>query len=127
MENNEEIKTTETQKTPEKKENTMPAIVSYLWWIGWIISFAALYKDNKTEFNAYHIRQSFGVHLASVAMIIIGMVLSHIPFGGLIEWGLRVLILVLLVMGIISASQGEKKPLPVVGEAFQNWFKGLVK
>lgn len=90
MENNQEITTNENQNNPQKKENTMPAIVAYLWWIGWIISYAALYKDNKTEFNGFHIRQAFGVHLASVAMIVLGIVLSYIPFGGIIDWLLRV-------------------------------------
>lgn len=30
-----------------------------------------------------------------------------------------------MIMGLVAASQGEKKPLPVVGELFQEWFKGI--
>jgi len=135
MENNEEVKNVQNPVQPEQKLNTMPAIVSYLWWIGWIISYFALYKDNKNEFTTFHIRQSLGVHITSIAVIVIGVIIGvlfgiiHARFfyglGNLLDWVLRLLILVMMIMGLISASQGEKKPLPVVGEMFQNWFKGI--
>ncbi len=125
MENNNEVINAEKPVQPQK-ENNMPAIVSYLWWIGWIISYFALYKDSKTEFNAFHIRQSLGIHILSVAMIVIGTVLWYVPYvGGLLDWAIRILILVLMIVGLIGASKGETKPLPVVGELFQNWFKGI--
>jgi uncharacterized membrane protein len=135
MENIEEVKNVENPGQPEKKENTMPAIVSYLWWIGWLISYFGLYKDNKNEFTTFHIRQSLGVHITSIAVILIGVVIGilfgiiHVrifySIGNLLDWALRLLILAMMIMGLISASQGQKKPLPVVGELFQNWFKGI--
>ena len=112
----------------DKKENTMPAIVSYLWWIGWLISYFGLYKDNKTEFNAFHLRQSFGVHISSIVLFVAGFVLDYIPFvGGLLEWALRIVIFVMMIIGLVQASQGSKKPLPIVGKLFQDIFKGIGK
>ena len=36
-----------------------------------------------------------------------------------------VLIFILWLISLISAIKGEEKELPVVGEHFQNWFRGL--
>jgi len=125
MENNNEVNDVKTPVVSDGKENTMAAIVSYLWWIGWLISYFALYKDNKNEFTTFHLRQSLGIQIISVAIMFLGFGLYYLPFGGYIEWGLRIFTFVLMIMGLISASQGEKKLLPVVGEMFQKWFAGI--
>lgn len=35
-----------------------------------------------------------------------------------------ILVLVMWIMGIISAVNGEMKPAPIMGGSFQKWFAG---
>ena len=46
----------------------------------------------------------------------------YIPFLSTI---VNLLIVVLWVLGFIGAIQGEKKKVPVLGDQFQEWFKGI--
>ncbi len=32
---------------------------------------------------------------------------------------------VIWLIGFIGAVQGSKKPIPVIGDYFQDWFKGI--
>ena len=89
------------------------AIVSYITIIGWIV--ALVLNNPKSDLGSFHIRQALGIFL-------LGIVLSIIPFINFIAW---VIPLVLWILGLISAIQGEKKPVPVVGELFQKWFNSL--
>jgi len=89
------------------------AIVSYITIIGWVV--ALILNNPKTEFATFHLRQMLGIML-------LGLVVSFIPIiniiGGLFAF-------VLWIMGFISAVQGEMKPVPLLGDKFQEWFKSL--
>ncbi len=89
------------------------AIVSYITLIGWIV--ALILNNPKSEFASFHIRQALGIFL-------VGIVLSIIPFVNLVGW---IVSLVLWILGLLSAIQGQMKPVPVVGAYFQQWFKAL--
>jgi uncharacterized membrane protein len=89
------------------------AIISYITWVGLIIAFI-LNSEKKDDFAKFHIRQALLLMLASL--------LAWIPFIG---WMWGVLLLVLWIMALISAVNGEKKPMPVLGSLAQSWFKGL--
>jgi uncharacterized membrane protein len=39
--------------------------------------------------------------------------------------GVSVGAFVLIIIGLIGAAQGEQKPVPVLGEYFQDWFRNL--
>ena len=93
------------------------AIISYLAFIGWIIAFI-LYQNDKSELAIYHLRQSLGLNILGI----FGMFLFWIPFIG---WIASILFFVLWIMGFISAAQGETKPIPLVGDFFQDLFKGI--
>lgn len=86
------------------------SIVSYLFLIGWIV--ALVLNNPKQHLASFHIRQSLGIILLSI-------VLSFIPVIG---W---IVSLVIWIIGLMSAVNGEEKPVPVIGEQFQMWFKGL--
>lgn len=88
-------------------------IVSYITLIGWIV--ALILNNPKTEFASFHIRQMLGI-------ILLGFVCAIIPIINLIAW---ILPMVLWIMGLISAVQGQMKPVPVLGTKFQEWFKSL--
>ncbi len=89
------------------------AIIAHITIIGWIIALV-MNNDNKTEFGSFYIRQVLG-------LIIFGL-LSWIPIIG---WVIGVLCLVLWIMSLISAINGEKKPVFFLGEQFQDWFRTL--
>lgn len=106
------------------------ALVSYLTIIGWIIAIVN-HSNNKTALAAFHIRQSLGVFLTFIVWYVLGIVLYTImPFG---MWGIVSLVIGLgqltllggLIMGIIAANNEEQKPLPVLGDFYQNLLKGI--
>jgi uncharacterized membrane protein len=75
-------------------------------------------NDKKNAFAKFHIRQSLLLVLIGIA----GMFVFWIP---LIGWALAIGMLVLWVLGLISAINGQEKQVPVVGKYAQEWFKGL--
>ena len=93
------------------------AIISYLAFIGWIIAFV-LYQNDKSELAIYHLRQSLGINILGL----LGWGLFWIPFIG---WLAGIFLFVLWIMGLISAAQGETKPVPLVGDFIQDLFKGI--
>ncbi len=96
------------------------AIVSYITLIGLII--AIVLNNPKSDLGSFHIRQALGITL----LAIVGSFLNIIPILGQILYIVIILgTLVLWVIGLVSAVQGEKKPVPVLGEKFQEWFRSL--
>ncbi|MCH9659964.1 MAG: hypothetical protein K0U54_03540 [Bacteroidetes bacterium] len=96
------------------------AVIAYITLIGWIIALI-MHNSNKTELGAFHIRQMLGIMLVGFALSILASVIGI----GIISWIVQIGMLVLWVLGLIGAIQGEKKLIPVVGEQFQQWFKGI--
>lgn len=95
-------------------EDKTVAIVSYITFIGWIVALV-LNSNQKTELGAFHLRQSLG-------LFITGMILWWIPVVG---WILNVVVFIFWLIGLINAIQGESKPVPLVGDFYQNLFKGI--
>ena len=93
------------------------AVISYLAFIGWIIAFV-LYQNDKSDLAIYHLRQSLGINILGL----LGWWLFWIPFVG---WLAGIFFFVLWIMGIISALQGETKPVPLIGDFIQDLFKGI--
>lgn len=85
------------------EENKTMAIVAYLGLIG-IIVVLATGAHTKSEFVKFHVNQALPLTIATVLMMI--------PFLNII---IGIVILVLWVMGIIAASQGQMKRLPITG------------
>lgn len=116
---------TNTPITPNNTNNIEQgktiAIISYITIFGLIAAFI-MNNDKKNSFASYHIRQSLGLGITAIALSI----LSYIPFiGWLISMIGGILIIVLWIMGLISALNGEEKPVPVLGEKYQEWFKTI--
>jgi len=66
-----------------------------------------------------HVKQGLCLFLAGV---VVWLVINVIPvLGILIAPILDVVLLVLLIMGIINASKGVEKPLPLVGQFADNF------
>lgn len=96
------------------------AIISYITIVGWIIALI-MNNGNKTEFGSFHIRQSLGIILVAIGLAIINALIGIALLG----WIIQIAILVYWILGFIGAIQGEKKPVPFLGEQFQEWFKSI--
>jgi uncharacterized membrane protein len=103
-------------------EDKTVAILSYLTLIGFIAAIV-INSNKKTQLGAYHLRQSLGLFLTAIAVGMGGVVLAIIPILGILcLFAIWVGILVLWVMGLIAAINGEMKPMPIVGPMYQKWF-----
>lgn len=101
------------------EEGKTIAIVSYLTLIG-LIAALIMNGDKKNSFAAFHIRQSLGLMLTSLAIFLVNV----IPFiGWIIGIIASVLLLYLWIMGLMSAVNGQEKPLPIIGQYYAEWFK----
>jgi uncharacterized membrane protein len=96
------------------------AIISYITPIGWIIAFI-MNNNDKTEFGTYHIRQSLGIFLG---WFLLGIINSFLRIS-ILGWIVEVALIAFCVLGLIGAIQGEKKPIPLLGDQFQEWFKSV--
>ena len=101
-------------------EGKTTAIIAYLWIIGWIIAFI-INNDKKNSFASFHIRQALGL----VILLTIINILDWQIGLGIISWILDIGIFVLWILGFIGAIQGEEKKVPLLGDQFQEWFKGI--
>lgn len=103
------------------EQNKVIGIVSYITVIGLIVAFI-LNQNDRDPFPSFHIRQSLGIFITGVGVSF----LSIVP---LIGWVLAVigslLVLVMWLMGLISAIGGEMKPVPVLGDKFEEWFQTI--
>ena len=91
------------------------AIVCYITWIGLVIALCM--ADRNDPFFKFHLNNSLILVICGFAAGIVGAVLCLIPIiGWLIFLAAEIFLLVCLIMGIVSAVNGECKPLPLIGE-----------
>lgn len=102
------------------KEGKVAAILAYITIIGLLIAYI-MNSCKKNEFASFHIRQGLGIGLTGFAFSLLFRIVEISFLPSIIS----LLILVLVIIGLIGAIQGERKVLPVIGPYFQEWFKGL--
>ena len=113
----------------EEDEAIKIAVIAHITIIGLVIAIT-MNADKKSELATFYIRQVLGLTVLSLATSIIMSVLSIVPVLGLIAATILGLfvglgILALLIISLLSAINGEKKELPVVGKMFQKWFASI--
>ena len=91
-------------------EDKTVAILSYITLIGFIAAII-MNSSKKTQLGAFHLRQTLGLFLTGLLMII---PLLNILIG--------ICLFILWVMGLITAIKGEMKPIPLLGPLYQKWF-----
>ena len=89
------------------------AIVAHLTIIGFIIAIV-MNSSNRTEFGSFYIRQTLGIFL-----------LGLVTFIPLIGWIAGIGVFILWLVSLIGALGGNKKPVFLLGEQFQEWFKSI--
>ncbi|HJP63568.1 MAG TPA: hypothetical protein VJ844_09015 [Mucilaginibacter sp.] len=124
MEPNNNISTSDDGKTA--------SIVSYLTVIGWLIAYFAMHNDKKTELGSYHLRQTLLLYIIGIGVYIVWSVVfvsllfsTGFTLALTLNWVIRVGLFVLWIIGFIGAVNGEKKPIPIIGDMAQNMFKGI--
>jgi uncharacterized membrane protein len=117
--------TASTQAAPPPMaatEDKTVAILGYLTLIGFVAAII-IHSNKKTQLGAFHLRQALGIFLTWLGLVACDFVLIFIPIlGWLAILALWLSVLIMLVMGLISAVKGEMKPVPVLGPMYQKWF-----
>jgi uncharacterized membrane protein len=111
----------------EIEEGKTFAILSYALSLIGIPFFIVPLIMRNNEFSLYHAKQNLILWLAGIAVYIVGLILSAICIGFIILLAGGIALLVLTIMGLVNAVQGEAKPLPLIGPWGEEWFKGLRK
>ncbi|MDJ1485719.1 hypothetical protein QNI16_34885 [Cytophagaceae bacterium YF14B1] len=111
------------QIVPVTDDGKTIAIISYLTLVGFIIALI-MHSSNKTSLGAFHLRQV-------LLLIIIGIAVSFIawiPILGQLVWLVTWLgLFVFWILGLISAINGEEKPMPLIGVKAQEMFATVFK
>lgn len=101
-------------------DNKTLSIVSYITLIGWIIAYF-VGKDKADDLLKFHLKQSLGLIIFSIIWsILLNIIISisSLPILGILGFAS----LILMIIGIINAANGVKKPLPIIGSMFENKF-----
>jgi len=102
------------------------AIVSYITIIGWLIAYFAMHQSKKTSLGSYHLRQTLLLFICAIVYQIVVMIITMVvPAIGLILSLVSLVFLVLWIMGLIAAINGEEKPMPLIGAKAQEIFKSI--
>lgn len=101
------------------------AIVSYLTIIGWLISYFALYKDNKTSLASFHLRQSLLLHIVGIVLEIVVNLLPTVAVLFYVVGALALVLLIFWILGLIGAIQEKETPIPVIGSMAQSTFSSI--
>lgn len=97
-----------------------PAITAYILIIGVVIAMS-MNSEDKNKFASFHIRQALGLSLTFISL---GLIISNFD-NVMIAIPMWIFISVLWTYGIFSAIQGHTKPLPLLGNLYQKWFKTI--
>ena len=106
-----------TSPTAAKGKNTSMAMLAYVFF-----PVPLLTEDKNDPFVKFHLKQAIVLVLAAVAVSVVGSIIPFIGWFLIAPLG-SVAILVLWVIGIINALNGEEKELPVIGSYAQKILK----
>jgi uncharacterized membrane protein len=112
---------------PNPMDDKLIGILSYLG-ILWIVAYI-LYGSKKTEYNHFHVKQGLGLLISYVGVWIIGMIVAFIPVLGFILvillYFVYLFLFIVMIIGIINAANGEKKPLILVSKVTDSLLKNF--
>jgi len=107
-------------------------MLSYFFILGWSMAFFTFHKNEKTSLSSFHLRQTLLLYI-SYLVIRFGVmfILSHFwPLHGALSlynfmMFINVAFIVLWVIGLTGAINGEEKPIPFFGKQAQLVFSTL--
>jgi uncharacterized membrane protein len=100
------------------------AMVAYITIIGWIVSYLSYKKTTeKSNLVNYHLGQAMGVLITYLVLSAVSfIVLSFLPSLATIFYLILLIPFVLLLFGIVAASNEVERPVPLIGKIFEGWF-----
>ncbi len=102
------------------QDGKMMAIISYITVIGTIIAFI-MNQNKHNSFASFHIRQAIGIFLVGMVVNFI----SRFTDFGMLDFILGIGVLILWILGLVSAIQGKEQSVPLLGDQFQEWFRNI--
>ena len=102
------------------EEGKTAAITSYVLVVGVLIAMS-MNSESKNSFASFHIRQALGISLTFISL---GLIISNFD-SLLISTPMWIFVSVLWSYGMFSAINGTTKPMPLLGNYFQKWFKSI--
>ena len=104
-------------KSSTGMEENVAGLLCYL--VGWVSGLVFFLIEKDSKFVKFHAMQSI---IVSVALMVIYWIVNLIPLIGWAIAGLVGLVaLVLWIILMIKAYQGEKFKLPVIGDLAEKW------
>jgi uncharacterized membrane protein len=120
------------QNFTNASDGKVAGIISYFTIIGWLVAYFAFHKDNKTDFGSYQLRQTLLFAIISTILswgfaISLTLLINLTGFGSLGMLGTLVQIglFIIWIIGLIGAINGQKKPIPFIGEKAQTIFSSI--
>ncbi|HLV69586.1 MAG TPA: hypothetical protein VKY34_02680 [Xanthomarina sp.] len=101
------------------QEGKTLAIVSYITFVGLIIAII-MNLEKRNPFVFFHVRQMLG--------LIIMLIFSNLVEAYVNSWlgtSFWIITFVCWLFGLFYAAKGEARPIPVIGEKFQEWFRNI--
>jgi len=106
------------------QDSKLVAILSYL-----IIGMIWYAFDDKVKdgFSKYHVKQALNAWIIVFGLMclwsILALTIILIPFIGVLSFITNVIMTVLIIIGILSAANGSKSELPIIGQYAKRYLK----
>lgn len=123
----EHIQETPVNEQASKKEDTVNTDENnnkVIFIFSYILFFLPLLTCPNSKTGRFHANQGLLLLLTSIGGKIIVMIISKViisvlwtlwPISSLITWAWNLAILALIIIGMLNANNGLKKPLPIIG------------
>ena len=104
------------------------AILAYIpiALIGLIVSIVCI-STNNNAYSLYHAKQALTLYICWIVAALCCIPLFLICVGIPLLIAVQVAALVFCIIGIINASSGQCKPLPITGKFADKWFGKIQK
>ena len=103
------------------------AILSYVLGFVSLPFFIVPLISRDNEFSLYHAKQCLLLCIMGVAAMLVCLILTFVCIGVFLMPIVGIGMLVLTIMGLMNAINGVAKPVPLVGNLAEQWFKGITK
>ena len=113
------VKSSKAAKTSLGIDENLEALLCYV--LGWVTGVVFLIIEKKSKFVKFHALQST---ITFLSIMVLSWIFGNIPFvGWLIGILLSLISLVLWILLMIKAYQGEKYKLPIIGNIAEQHSK----
>jgi uncharacterized membrane protein len=107
-------------------------MLSYFFILGWSMAFFTFHKNEKTSLSSFQLRQTLLLYISYLVIRFgVMLILSHVwPLHGMLSLRnfmmlINIAYVVLWVIGLTGAINGEEKPIPFFGKQAQLVFSTL--